>query len=91
MKLYNFKVTHQNQSQTHGEKEIGPLGAGPVDIQVHCHCGVTHKLIGSVKNSGSIGGSGHGSVVPPNDPDSTPSPKVEDEPSWSGSPGNFPG
>ena len=89
MKLYNFHVTHQNQTKTIGDKEIDPPGNGrAVSIHVHCQCGVTHNLVGSQKGSGAIGGSGPGSVIPPNDPGSKPSTKDDDEPSWTGNPGS---
>ena len=89
MKLYNFHVTHQNQTKTLGDKEIDLPGPGrPVNIQVNCQCGVTHNLIGSEKGNGAVGGFGHGSVVPPNDPNSQPGSAADDEPSWTGNPGS---
>lgn len=85
---WKFHVTHQDQTKTLCQKEIDPPGIGPVDIRIHCECGHTHNLIGSQTGLNSMSGSGHGSVVPPNDPGSEPPPREDEEPSWNGSPGS---
>lgn len=100
--LYNFTVTHKDQSTTTG----GPLDLTPpgnsqvIVVSVPCLCGTTHQLTGTqAANSNSISGSGANSVAPPNDPRAGKPPGggqaypstgtlVEEEPSWNGSPGS---
>lgn len=93
MAVWNFNVTHQDQSTTTGSKDITPPGQGnPANIaNVPCACTFSHTLKGTQSSSNAMSGSGVGSVVPGNDPPHEGGgPKDDDVPSWSGSPANFP-
>jgi hypothetical protein len=87
MAIWNFNVTHQDQTQTTGSKDVNPPGNGQsVNIpNVPCLCGHNHTLVGSQAN-GRMSGAGIGSVAPPNDPHSMPGIKDDGVPSWDGGP-----
>ena len=90
MAIWNFNVTHKNQTTTTGSKNVNPPGVGQaVTIPaVPCLCGYNHTLIGTQSSANVMSGSGSNSVAPPNDPNAPGSPKDEDIPSWQGGPGN---
>lgn len=89
MPLWNFTVTHQNQTTATGSLVINPPGRGnAVTIpNLNCTCGWSHTLVGTQTASNAMSGSGPNSVAPPNDPRAKPSIKADEEPSWNGSPG----
>ncbi len=88
MAIWNFNVTHQDQTTTTGSKDINPPGNGQsANVpNVPCLCGYNHTLVGSQAN-GRMSGSGIGSVAPPNDPGSAHGGiKGDPVPSWDGGP-----
>jgi hypothetical protein len=96
MPIYNFTVTHANQTTTTASKVIDAPGNGQsVNIpNVPCACGFNHTLVGTqANNSNSMSGAGFGSVAPPNDPiggkpPGLKTPAGDEEPKWEGSPGS---
>ena len=88
MAIWNFNVTHQDQTTTTGSKNITPPGNGQSAniTNVPCLCGHNHTLVGAQAN-GQMSGSGIGSVAPPNDPGATHGGLKDDPvPSWDGGP-----
>jgi len=90
MAIWNFNVTHKDQTTATGSKDVSAQGNGQsVTINnVPCSCGFNHTLIGTQITSTRMSGSGNNSVAPPNDPNSQGNPKDDDVPSWEGGPGN---
>src|SRR5688572_6789808 len=92
MPIWNFRVTHKDQTTATGTQEVSIRGNGQSVVinNVPCTCGYNHTLTGTQDNSTRMSGSGANSVAPPNDPNSQGSPKDDDVPSWEGGPSNEP-
>ena len=88
MAIWNFNVTHKDQTTATGSKDVSARGSGQsITINnVPCTCGFNHTLTGTQDTSSRMSGSGSNSVAPPNDPNSLGSPKDDDIPSWEGGP-----